>query len=72
MVRLGEQLLGRLWNRIYDGVAVRGAERLQRWRRTTRWFCVPCHRSHIDYLLLSPMWCIGWGSLCRTSLRAPI
>ena len=29
VVRLGERLLGRLWNRIYDGLTVRGAERLQ-------------------------------------------
>ena len=53
VVRLGEQLLGRLWNRIYDGVAVRGAERLQALAKDNTLVYVPCHRSHIDYLLLS-------------------
>ncbi len=53
VVRLGEQLLGRLWNRIYDGVAVRGADRLQALAKDNTLVYVPCHRSHIDYLLLS-------------------
>ena len=41
VVRLGEQLLGRLWNRIYDGVAVRGGDRLQALAKTTRWSMCP-------------------------------
>lgn len=53
VVRLGERLLGRLWNRIYDGLTVRGAERLQALARDNTLVYVPCHRSHIDYLLLS-------------------
>ena len=53
VVRLGEQLLGRLWNRIYDGVAVRGGDRLQALAKDNTLVYVPCHRSHIDYLLLS-------------------
>ena len=61
VVRLGEQLLGRLWNRIYDGVAVRGAERLQALAKDNTLVYVPCHRSHIDYLLLSLTWCIAWA-----------
>ncbi|MBL8312010.1 MAG: glycerol-3-phosphate 1-O-acyltransferase PlsB [Burkholderiales bacterium] len=53
VVRLGERILGRLWNRIYDGLTVRGAERLQALARDNTLVYVPCHRSHIDYLLLS-------------------
>ena len=53
VVRVGERLLGRLWNRIYEGVAVRGTERLQALARDNTLVYVPCHRSHIDYLLLS-------------------
>ena len=53
VVRVGEQLLGRLWNRIYEGVTVRGTERLQALARDNTLVYVPCHRSHVDYLLLS-------------------
>ena len=53
VVRVGERLLGRLWNRIYEGVTVRGTERLQALARDNTLVYVPCHRSHIDYLLLS-------------------
>ena len=53
LVRFMERLLGRLWNRIYDGVDVRGAERLQALAKDNTLVYVPCHRSHIDYLLLS-------------------
>ena len=38
---------------IYDGVAVRGAWRLQALAKDNTLVYVPCHRSHIDYLLLS-------------------
>ena len=53
VVRVGERLLGRLWNRIYEGVTVCGTERLQALARDNTLVYVPCHRSHIDYLLLS-------------------
>ena len=53
LVRIMEQLLGRLWNRIYDGVDLRGVERLQALAKDNTLVYVPCHRSHIDYLLLS-------------------
>ena len=53
VVRVGERLLGRLWNHIYEGVTVRGTERLQALARDNTLVYVPCHRSHIDYLLLS-------------------
>lgn len=53
LVRFMERLLGRLWNRIYDGVDLRGVERLQSLAKDNTLVYVPCHRSHIDYLLLS-------------------
>ncbi len=53
LVRFMERLLGRLWNRIYEGVDVRGVERLQALAKDNTLVYVPCHRSHIDYLLLS-------------------
>lgn len=53
LVRFMEQLLGKLWNRIYEGVEVRGAERLAALAKDNTLVYVPCHRSHIDYLLLS-------------------
>ncbi|MCX2522823.1 glycerol-3-phosphate 1-O-acyltransferase PlsB [Larsenimonas rhizosphaerae] len=47
------QLLGRLWNRLYDGVKVHGLSRVRELAGTHELIYVPCHRSHIDYLLLS-------------------
>ncbi|WP_106477775.1 glycerol-3-phosphate 1-O-acyltransferase PlsB [Phytohalomonas tamaricis] len=47
------QLLGRLWNRLYDGVSVNGLDEVKALARDHELVYVPCHRSHIDYLLLS-------------------
>jgi glycerol-3-phosphate O-acyltransferase len=52
-VRVMERLLSWLWNRLYDGVEVGGAERLEAIAEGKEVIYVPCHRSHIDYLLLS-------------------
>lgn len=52
-IRLLDRLLTLLWQRIYEGVAVSGVERLQALARDHTLVYVPCHRSHIDYLLLS-------------------
>lgn len=48
-----ERLLTRLWNRLYDGVDVGHLENLMRVSQGNEIVYVPCHRSHIDYLLLS-------------------
>ncbi len=48
-----ERLLTRVWNRIYDGVEVLHAERLELASQGAQVVYVPCHRSHMDYLLLS-------------------
>jgi len=52
-VRVMERLLMWLWNRLYDGVEVGGIERLKAVSEGNEIIYVPCHRSHIDYLLLS-------------------
>ena len=46
-------VLGWLWNRLYDGVTFRHVERLQEIGDGAEIVYVPCHRSHMDYLLLS-------------------
>jgi len=45
--------LKRLWNRLYDGVDVTGLDRVKALAGDHTLVYVPCHRSHIDYLLLS-------------------
>jgi glycerol-3-phosphate O-acyltransferase len=46
-------LLGRLWNRLYDGVELANFSSLQSVDEGSEIVYVPCHRSHMDYLLLS-------------------
>ena len=46
-------VLSRIWNRLYDGVEVLHAERLELAGQGAQVVYVPCHRSHMDYLLLS-------------------
>ncbi len=53
VLRFMAGLLRRLWNRLYDGVAVHGLERVKAIAGDHTLIYVPCHRSHIDYLLLS-------------------
>ncbi|HEY3809117.1 MAG TPA: glycerol-3-phosphate 1-O-acyltransferase PlsB [Steroidobacteraceae bacterium] len=45
--------LTRLWTRLYDGVEFQHAETLQSVVNGNEIVYVPCHRSHMDYLLLS-------------------
>ncbi len=52
-IRFFDRLLTWFWTRIYDGVDVTGLERVQRFAETSSLVYVPCHRSHVDYLLLS-------------------
>ncbi|WP_010629709.1 glycerol-3-phosphate 1-O-acyltransferase PlsB [Halomonas sp. KM-1] len=53
VLRFMDGLLRRLWNRLYDGVEVRGLDRVKALAGDHTLVYVPCHRSHIDYLLLS-------------------
>ena len=48
-----EGFLGRLWNRLYDGVTFNHADTLRAVAADREVVFVPCHRSHMDYLLLS-------------------
>ena len=43
----------RLWNRLYDGVVFEHVETLEKVAEGHEVVYVPCHRSHMDYLLLS-------------------
>jgi len=52
-VQFAEKLLGRVWNRVYDGVKFNHAETLKEVSEGNEVVYVPCHRSHMDYLLLS-------------------
>jgi glycerol-3-phosphate O-acyltransferase len=51
-IRILVRLLRWLWNRIYDGVEVNHMDRLHDVAKSKEVIYVPCHRSHIDYLLL--------------------
>ncbi|MFK8021253.1 MAG: glycerol-3-phosphate 1-O-acyltransferase PlsB [Pseudomonadales bacterium] len=52
-VRILQLLLQAFWNRLYDGVRFNGLERLRAINDGKEVVYVPCHRSHIDYLLMS-------------------
>jgi glycerol-3-phosphate O-acyltransferase len=52
-VAFGAAVLARVWNRLYDGVEVLHGERLDLAADGAQVVYVPCHRSHMDYLLLS-------------------
>jgi glycerol-3-phosphate O-acyltransferase len=52
-VQFAEKLLGRVWNRVYDGVKFNHAGTLKDISDGNEVVYVPCHRSHMDYLLLS-------------------
>jgi len=52
-VTLLYELLSRLWNRLYDGVELANFSNLESVAEGSEVIYVPCHRSHMDYLLLS-------------------
>ena len=47
------RLLRAFWNRFYSGIQVYNADRLREMALSHQLVYVPCHRSHVDYLLLS-------------------
>ena len=53
VVRLLDRFLGWVWERLYQGVNVNGMENVLAVAKDKQLIYVPCHRSHIDYLLLS-------------------
>lgn len=52
-VRMMDVLLSWLWNRIYSGIKVHNIEPIRQLSQDSTLIYVPCHRSHIDYLLMS-------------------
>lgn len=53
-LRVADRFLGWLWNKLYQGIAVEHADRVRKLALEGHEIVyVPCHRSHIDYLLLS-------------------
>lgn len=52
-IRFFDRILTWFWNRIYDGMEVNGIERVKKLAETSTLVYVPCHRSHVDYLVLS-------------------
>ena len=52
-VRVAAMALSWFWNRIYDGVDLKHFREFQKMAPDYEVIYVPCHRSHIDYLLVS-------------------
>ena len=52
-VRFAENALDRLWTQLYDGVEVHNFSTVRELAKDYEIIYTPCHRSHIDYLLLS-------------------
>jgi glycerol-3-phosphate O-acyltransferase len=48
-----QRLLTTFWNKFYSGIEVNNKDELSALSRSHELVYVPCHRSHIDYLLLS-------------------
>jgi len=52
-IRFFDRVLTWFWNRIYDGMVVHGIDETKKLAETSTLVYVPCHRSHVDYLVLS-------------------
>ncbi|MEB3768128.1 glycerol-3-phosphate 1-O-acyltransferase PlsB [Acinetobacter sp. MD2] len=52
-IRFGDMVLTRLWTQLYDGVEVHNFNVVRELAKDYEIIYTPCHRSHIDYLLLS-------------------
>ena len=53
-LRVADRFLRWLWNKLYQGIQVENADRVRKLALEGHEIVyVPCHRSHIDYLLLS-------------------
>ena len=54
MIRVGERILGWLWKRLYRNIHVHNSDALRQLAQDGHEIIyVPCHRSHMDYLLLT-------------------
>lgn len=53
-IRMGSRILTWVWNKIYNGIRVHNADKLRDLAQKGHEIVyVPCHRSHMDYLLLT-------------------
>ncbi len=52
-IQIFQRILSRFWNKFYSGIDVNFSDRLHQLALSHELVYVPCHRSHIDYLLLS-------------------
>ncbi|WP_150538712.1 glycerol-3-phosphate 1-O-acyltransferase PlsB [Actinobacillus vicugnae] len=53
-LRVADRILSWLWNKLYQGIKVQNADRVRKLALEGHEIVyVPCHRSHMDYLLLS-------------------
>ncbi|KAB8310164.1 glycerol-3-phosphate 1-O-acyltransferase PlsB [Erwinia endophytica] len=53
-IRLTDRVMGWTWSKLYKGINVNGGERVRQLAQDGHEIVyVPCHRSHMDYLLLS-------------------
>jgi len=50
-----ERVLNKLWNKIYRGISANNLETVREVTKDHAVIYTPCHRSHIDYLLLSSL-----------------
>ncbi|WP_163936489.1 glycerol-3-phosphate 1-O-acyltransferase PlsB [Paraferrimonas sp. SM1919] len=54
LVRTADHILTWLWNKLYRGIEITGVERIRQLSHDGHEIVyLPCHRSHMDYLLLS-------------------
>jgi glycerol-3-phosphate O-acyltransferase len=54
LIRLGTRILTRIWNKVYNGIEVNHADKVRTLAQNGHEIIyVPCHRSHMDYLLLT-------------------
>ena len=52
-IQIATRILSRFWNKFYAGIDVNFSGQLHQLALSHELIYVPCHRSHIDYLLLS-------------------
>ncbi len=54
MIRVGARILTWLWTKLYNGIEVRYSEQINELsKKGHEIIYIPCHRSHMDYLLLT-------------------
>lgn len=54
LIRYADRLLTKVWNKVYNGINVHHADKVRELARNGHEIVyVPCHRSHMDYLLLT-------------------